>query len=694
MKKISYLCLVILGILITITIVNEFNEIYYFNMSGFKLVSSQLNREGVYSDISANELGISMGELVDRLMDFAQNNNIDLVACRQRNDDLNRTNVEYYIYSTEYNIGDDLFVDGDNVIKFNSKSERNYYTTNVEEQDENSIKLISNKYRDGFRYNFISFRPFYQYKDVYAKEDVLLDMGFYGENLDEVIELLNKEFGIVEKNLAVMILEDRDNYTLKKCLKFCGVALALLLLLFICEVISRIKEINIRKMQGQSIIKIEYTMFGKFFLKCICLLFLSLVMSYTLNVREVSLMSLSIIKEMIKIFFIFLIGYIIIIASLFYVIKLAISYTNLKNDDINYKLIRLNLFLKLILMILIIVPFMSITTNMAQVYNNFKNIATNHDFDTYRYGITNLMYLKDDVQLEKNKKKIYEVIDSNGGYYMECNNIYNDEVFNNIDVNDKNYMPYIIVNKNYLKNYNIEIFNGEKLDIDQIETNLILVPERYDYNDFVNINKQFCNSNFEHEALIIKNELDFYNPAITHSNRYINNPIIVVMESYSLPIRIEYPSLYFSDDSLIRTAFEKEKVTGLCYIYDSNVWKLHYMNIYLKELAMSLIVIIIYTLVICMLAFQNTCFYINEYKKIISIKYLMGYNIKKIYINLICINIIPYIMMPLIGRYFLKLPYVYISVFCLIYMFVEGIFIIYIMSKFKRNVIVTALKGK
>jgi len=72
MKKLCHVFILILGILTTILVVDEFNEDYYNNVTLMsELMRKQVSENSSSTSLSASSQGLTLDELMDKIINFA-----------------------------------------------------------------------------------------------------------------------------------------------------------------------------------------------------------------------------------------------------------------------------------------------------------------------------------------------------------------------------------------------------------------------------------------------------------------------------------------------------------------------------------------------------------------------------------------------------------------------------------------------
>jgi len=129
-------------------------------------------------------------------------------------------------------------------------------------------------------------RPLHEFSEIFSNEDTIY-VEFYGEDIDKIISLAEEEFNIPEGNISIF----KDTMPPVKMeiptnLKLIVLILVLIVILTSCEIDKRMKEIGVRKLNGNSIKQVIKVLLGKFIIAQILIFLLSVTITYAILVKD------------------------------------------------------------------------------------------------------------------------------------------------------------------------------------------------------------------------------------------------------------------------------------------------------------------------------------------------------------------------------------------------------------------------
>ncbi len=310
MKKLSYIFTAILGLLITLTIYSEFNQTYYFNIQNFsneKYVDMQV----IDVILSAADNNMNMSQLIDSLQEFAEENDTEIHIVRGKNDDLNRQVIDHFIYSSTFDVDNFIYTDEDSKVSFSDKAENRYYALNSDDSNAIKIKVLDDYYSTGVLHSLQSYRPLHQLKNLIDDGDTELHVSFYEEDINAMNALkesLMNKYSLT--NESFIQIESS-----KPAERAIGTNLQLIIILIVVNIIlmtsyinKKLKEISIRKMNGNKNHQIMKRVIGGYISREIIVFSLAVIITYAVLVGEISPMSYNIIKPICITSIIFIIG--------------------------------------------------------------------------------------------------------------------------------------------------------------------------------------------------------------------------------------------------------------------------------------------------------------------------------------------------------------------------------------------------
>lgn len=696
MKKLSYIFTAILGLLITLTIYSEFNQTYYFNIQNFsneKYVDMQV----IDVILSAADNNMNMSQLIDSLQEFAEENDTEIHIVRGKNDDLNRQVIDHFIYSSTFDVDNFIYTDEDSKVSFSDKAENRYYALNSDDSNAIKIKVLDDYYSTGVLHSLQSYRPLHQLKNLIDDGDTELHVSFYEEDINAMNALkesLMNKYSLT--NESFIQIESS-----KPAERAIGTNLQLIIILIVVNIIlmtsyinKKLKEISIRKMNGNKNHQIMKRVIGGYISREIIVFSLAVIITYAVLVGEISPMSYNIIKPICITSIIFIIGLISVMGILYIYIRYISSLVSLKKSSVNMKLVFFNLVVKIILMAIIISPMISQVNKGMIASENLYNHLKYYDKENYRYtvsGTSKTSFNSSMEELEKISEDYFKVLEKEKGTYTDFD-FSNKEnfTFSPEEQNNENILPHIVVNKEYLQDYEIRNEQGEIINVDSISNNTIFIPEKYKDKDYISM----INQDESIEEVYVIFGRPFYNPDITASKATSEGPLVLLVVDDTFGIQPMYEYARYGDvESLEATLKEmgyenKYRITDNSGIYD------YYMKIYAKTFSKTVGIILLYAFIMLVFLYQSVYLHLEEIKKEISVKYLLGHRFWSRYSGLVIFNLSPHIILLLSAVGILKIPFNEAALFVAVFMAIEIIFLVYLIKKFEKNAVSMVLKGE
>lgn len=696
MKKLSYIFTAILGLLITITIYSEFNETYYFNIKDFHN-KKYMDMQVTDVPLSVADNNMTMPQLIDSLQEFAEENDAEIHIVRGKNDDLNRQVAEHFIYSSTFDVDNFIYTDEDSKVSFSDKKENRYYAMDSNDSNAIKIKLLDDYYSTGILYSLQSYRPLHQLKNVIDDGDIQLYVSFYEEDINAMNALkksLMNKFSLTNESF---IQSDRG----KSSESAIGTNLQLIIILVVVNIIlmtsfinKKLKEISIRKMNGNKNHQIMRRVIGGYISREIIVFSLTVIITFAVLVGEISLMSYNIIKPIYITSILFILGLTLLMGILYFYIRYVSSLVSLKKSSVNMKLVFLNLVVKIILMAIIISPMISQVNKGIIASENLYNHLKYYDKENYRYtvsGTSKTSFNSSMEDIEKISEDYFKVLEKEKGTYTDFDFSNKANItFSNEDESE-NFVPSINVNKEYLRDYKIKNEQGEIIDVDSISTNTIFIPEKYKDKEAI----KMINENELFEKVYVTFERPFYNPDITATRATSDDPLVYIitdfLPGYAQPMYqyARYRDVESLEATLKEMGYEnKYRITDNSGIYD------YYMKMYAKTFSKTVGIILLYAFIMLVFLYQSIYLHLEEIKKEISVKYLLGHRFWSRYSGLVIFNLSPHIILLLSAVGILKIPFNEAALFVAVFMAIEIIFMVYLIKKFEKNAVSMVLKGE
>ena len=359
--------------------------------------------------------------------------------------------------------------------------------------------------------------------------------------------------------------------------------------------------------------------------------------------------------------------------------------SNLSNKQTVY----LNICLKIIVVSVIMLPMIQFVELGVKEIRSAAFLINNKEILKNQIFINGVNEVDD--------KDLTTVIDDLKIYFNEKDAIYQDFFQNEMeDDSNKEKEPYLIVNKNYLKQYNILDENGIKLNYDQLENNTLLIPEKYksiEISDYCD--GQTCNVIFVKNGMVYKNR----DPMTALNNLYYKkDPIILLKNSVDSSCKWSYPFLLLeankSEISHIRSDLDKKGLLNAVEL-ESTDSRYEIVMEEIKDNCLYLIpLFFVYIFVVLTFLYQNIYIYFINNKEMFALKYLFGNSFFERHGKMILVNISVYVLPLLYGLYYQKIKLIYLFIFIALAILFELISAFILIKRFEKNRTVNVLKGE
>ena len=615
MKKLLVIIVGLFSLLMVYLSVKEVNIIQGTNLylAGYT-IADYYNEKNYSLSISGN----NFKTIYNALIEFAGNEEITYVYSYEKNDDqLMYTILNRYIFSSRDDVMEAFDINIKDEIDFSRLDTDAYYSSAADDQSSGRIMILDNHFFDQYLqiFNFKTFNKIEECKDndlyinIVCKEEVFNKFIEFLYGYDESISVSNHTGNINE----ITILNESEGIIAqgKKLLQFNVIVFAVII---ISMILKQNRNYMIRRMMGTSTIKIFINEFGKLFALLFGEFALINVLSFFILVKQESVTKWKVLGDIIKFdgyFLIILLG-IGIISCLF--IRLVGHVTYLNSHNQLSKLYYIQAIIKVIITVVLLVPFVNAYNYGKPYLINYLNVRAMKDEVGNLYSI--------DSNPEKSKEIFYEYIDK--AVYCDFQTYFNSvDTLRYDDVSKDDVYPYPMIRTNavYLKDHDIRDLDGNKIDIEKIKEDTILVPEEFKNGDLAKYQKR------NEPVIYIKNNGKFYNYKLWQPYA-LDNPILYIQRTFSI-VDNEIQSMFFKTDDpkVLKEELKPYNITLVSaqYRYD------HYIMTFKEQLIDFGLIFIIYVILYLILIIQSILMFYNEHGKMIAVKYMLGKSkIKKI----------------------------------------------------------------
>ena len=626
MKKLLVIIVGLFSLLMVYLSVKEVNIIQGTNLylAGYT-IADYYNEKNYSLSISGN----NFKTIYNALIEFAGNEEITYVYSYEKNDDqLMYTILNRYIFSSRDDVMEAFDINIKDEIDFSRLDKDAYYSSAADDQSSGRIMILDNHFFDQYLqiFNFKTFNKIEECKSIdhyihiVCKEKVFNEFIEFLYGYDESISVSNHTGNINE----ITILNESEGIIAqgKKLLQFNVIVFAVII---ISMILKQNRNYMIRRMMGTSTIKIFINEFGKLFALLFGEFALINVLSFFILVKQESVTKWKVLGDIIKFdgyFLIILLG-IGIISCLFIRLVGHVKYLNSHNQL--SKLYYIQAIIKVIITVVLLVPFVNAYNYGKPYLINYLNVRAMKDEVGNLYSI--------DSNPEKSKEIFYEYIDK--AVYCDFQTYFNSvDTLRYDDVSKDDVYPYPMIRTNavYLKDHDIRDLDGNKIDIEKIKEDTILVPEEFKNGDLAKYQKR------NEPVIYIKNNGKFYNYKLWQPYA-LDNPILYIQRTFSF-IDNEIQSMFFKTDDpkVLKEELKPYNITLVSaqYRYD------HYIMTFKEQLIDFGLIFIIYVILYLILIIQSILMFYNEHGKTIAVKYMLGKSKIKRYWELFSVSVLSY----------------------------------------------------
>jgi len=636
------------------------------------------------------------------VMDFCYTHQYTLIAYQnyQRADMLN--NDVIYIYSNDTFNDLSFFKTMDNKYINFSEDTTNYFSSH--KNDPNSYDTIEflNPTWNNSHQHLIEIKSFFNYARE-SMENVIVNVQILGDDEEKIkADILNSEIHTMIHSNDFFTLSAPD-YAVENLANMyllviiCAIAITLF---YIAEIVKQKQRLIVRKLFGQSTLFIIYKEFLPTLIKTLALFGITQLICYAILVQRISELTIPFIFIILRTMVVYLASLLFILLFLFAIINKSCTYLDLKKGDNNNFLPIMSFILKMVLLLLTINPVIEIIDNgidAFQIYyilsNNKEKLKDNAFIWGFRYG--------DDIVIDNENKETLVT------YFMNHNAIYQDFRINYINSQLKEAgiegvpeysLPYIEVNLEYLNFYQLYMQDGQKLDIERLEHNTLLVPKKYKDE---NLGEGSAYNPFgEYTIQYIQNGNKFYSyfPSNQLISLYKIDPIILLKTEVdegmqlvggNLILRIEEDA---SKEEIINY-FKEQELQEIVNISDSNMVYENVKRNSIDSILEVVALITLYIILIIMFLYQNTFIYFYENKKLLALQYILGKNFVQRNKLMLQISVLTYILPALIWWLIFPMEIRSIIVFMSFTIAIDLLILYLMIRKFEKSNVGLVLKG-
>lgn len=565
---------------------------------------------------------------IDKLVQFAKEQKIDLEVSL---DDVNENFIEInknYIYSHQPMQIKNTFLEQENYDLDFTKNQERFYSNSLNDQNAfDHFAYISRFYKMNSSKKIYRYYPFEQLKnqDVNSFGVIILT-----HDVNVCIEQLkNSDLSSYYDFERLMIHYGKDENVLlpdhSGQIQMLTVLLGVSLILVILQIFySKKNAIAIRKLYGENANHISRDFFSTIFVINAGIYYLIQCILYMVFCGQFGEVTHDLIKMLFKEMFLF-VAVCLLLYGLSYIFVKKVNTLhalNMKKRKLKEFSI-MNAVLKCCMLILISSGVFQITPNLmksAQVLWNYS-----HRFSDMKDNMQLHTRHANDYDQMKAMQRIYEIGNRHGALLERIKqpNV-------NEELDEKNFYQHTVfmTNKNYLHKYEFIDENGDKIQLEQYENEEIcLIPMHI--KEKMNI---FYGYHLPSIKIYYNNQVVLYTDTYPALTMYEKNPIIHIpnevegneINSNTFVVPKEQYEAFMQD-------LKKEGLDeNVSFVKVDHVLKENMSGMWISFLQNLMIFLLLFTCFYCVIR-QGFIIYLNSFTKVISIRYLYGWNFVKRY---------------------------------------------------------------
>lgn len=625
-------------------------------------------------------------EFVDLFSDFLDESNATGVIVGYQQKDNKNAIADYYILTNNKTINRYLKEKAPN-LDMNSISEKRYISTIPSKINELKIPLLSTSTFKDSGYQ-VSIHPFFQIqKDTGYKFTgqylAFIPTNNQLETFEQLKAFFTKSNPQYKDNISLVEYASDWDKAYDKELNLIQyyiiiISIVILILLF-TFIIKQSKQIFVMKLQGTPNYKILNHLYLPILIQYnLCYVTIQLIL-YCILIGYFNSVTYDFVYLLVKQFLTFTSLSLAIFLLTFLYLKFLFKANNYLLQTNLSQIFKLNFIIKISITILTITPFISIWNENHPFLNDTIIMAQNKHTISNFYTMSNIFEYKADTM-----KKFM-----NMGEYVNFDiyDIYKDDP----EYDKPGSFPYIYVNNNYLKNYNLINEASEEIRLQDLKNGDLLVP--IGTKDF---NKDYFCYGMRCNIIYYSNDVTFLNYVPTSTLHTVKNPVIQYFNHYD-------PAFYYSEGNLYlpktkSPEYYKDVFKGITSKTELSLKDNQYnYNSYADSRNKALIKVLLVTTITIFIylsfVYQSVYVFLNDQQKKLAIQYLQGYTKFQRYSILYISNNLALLLAGVISIILLKLPFLDVIRYILVLMIIEDIQITLLLHRFHKRSISQILKG-
>lgn len=388
--------------------------------------------------------------------------------------------------------------------------------------------------------------------------------------------------------------------------------------------------------------------------------------------------------------------FIIVILVVYLLVRLFISMKNLKASSYSSKNVIYIMIIKIVVLSLLSGP-------MIQMIRECYDAGVSYYY-TYSYydRISKLSYIDGNMDKLENNNKVFDYYSHKDGIYCDFDTYYNNtldrlkEVYEDIDEDQLNEQaldfPVIYINANYIKAMGQRIYtkNGKELELDKFDKDTMLVPSQYMSGRLENVLINGSQIQGEIEKIEIKDTGVYLNYGLKKPYT-LTNPVIYLVTQKNDNCQMQNFYIPYSQDiskEIYDLTDEKVDLKSCQTFLDNELKSIK------DDFIQYVFITGLYLSVYVGLLYQSGFWFVEEYKKLLMIKYILGKSSQERYQQLYVMNSAVYIIPFIINAFVKHISVLSIIKLYIVSMIIEICIMFFIVKRIEKTSVSVVLKGE
>lgn len=496
--------------------------------------------------------------------------------------------------------------------------------------------------------------PLSQYKDIVSditRNNLFLFSKYPTAEHEDILNNSNIQQYIEEVvELSSVKLEETDVKTIIQIMSVCIIAICLL---FICQMLKMRKEIILRKLMGFSTGRITNKLLWKQLLLYCVVYIITQCICFFLFIGMPRAVTFPFLFQLLMYFGIFLCFLMVSYAIVYVYVHKSRSFTSLKQHGQSKEFAWVNIGVKFLVLLMILPPFLTFLHQGWNAFTDYYYMASHRDQlrdQVYISSIDSRQTSNEDVLGHVELQfKFNTFLVEHGAILQDFESYESRKVLAEEDPTDtwaNSFLPYIIVNDQYLKDYTLQDMKGKTISLTDIKKETLFLPEDMDFEGQEKSN--YCNEDCD--IVKVKTGNTYWNQHMHTEIRSMKDPIVVYQPNVVDAMGVQSYHLNIHDKKVKEALDQYLKESGLGKLITLQNTSNDYdiiIEMYKDDILFVFPLIITYIFVILVFIYQSAYIYFMQNKQKFAIKYMVGDYFIERHGDMLYHNLIVYVPMML-----------------------------------------------